>query len=211
MLEIILARHGQTEFNAKEIFRGQVDVPLNETGFKQAQLLGEYLSREKIDAVYTSPLSRAVKTAEAIAGYQKLGVDIVENLNDINCGQWQGMPVADVKEQYPDIYQDWLDTPEQVRLPGGESLADVRNRALPFVQNAVVRCGEGRIVVVSHRVVTKVLICALLTLDDSLFWSFKIDTAGITRFNFDGDRAVMTVHNDTSYLAPLKLGKKQDF
>jgi broad specificity phosphatase PhoE len=211
MLEIILARHGQTEFNAKEIFRGRVDVPLNETGLKQAQLLGEYLSAEKIDAVYSSPLKRAVKTAEAIAGYQKLKVNVAPNLNDIDCGQWQGMPVADVKEKYPDIYQDWLDTPEQVRLPGGESLADVRSRALPFVEDAVIRCKEGRIVIVSHRVVHKVLVCALLTLDNSLFWSFKIDTAGITRFTFDGDRAVMTVHNDTSYLAPLKSLPLKDF
>ena len=143
MLEIILVRHGETEFNAAETFRGRADVPLNETGLKQAKLLGEYLSREKINVVYSSPLQRAVKTAEAIAAPQKLKVKIVENLNDIDCGEWQGLTLKEVKERYEDIYQDWLDTPEQVRIPGGESLEDVRSRALPFVQDAVTALPRG--------------------------------------------------------------------
>jgi phosphoserine phosphatase len=211
MLEIILVRHGETEWNATEVFRGRADVPLNETGLKQAQLLGEYLRREKIDAVYSSPLSRAVKTAEAIAGFQKTPVNIVSNLNDIDCGEWEGLSLAEVKERYDDVYQDWQDTPEQVRLPGGETLEEVRGRALPFVEDSVARLGEGKIALVSHRVVNKVLICALLTLDNAAFWNFKIDNGGITRFTFDGDRAILTCHNDTSFLAPLKKNPLNDF
>jgi probable phosphoglycerate mutase len=211
MLEIILVRHGETAFNAAETFRGRADVPLNETGLKQAQLLGEYLAAEKINIVYSGPLQRAVKTAEAIAAPQQLKVHIVENLSDIDCGEWQGLTLKEVKEKFDDVYQDWLDTPEQVRLPGGESLADVRNRALPFVQDAVTRCREGKIVLVSHRAVNKVLICALLGLDNDMFWSFKLDTGAVTRLSFDGKNTVLVSHNDTSYLKPLKLGEKKDF
>jgi broad specificity phosphatase PhoE len=211
MPEIILVRHGETEYNAAETFRGRADVPLNENGLSQARLLGEYLSREKIDVVYASPLQRTVKTAAAIAAPHKLEVNVVANLNDIDCGEWQGLTLKEVKERYSDVYQDWLDTPEQVKIPGGESLADVRKRALPFVQDAVMRCGEGKIVLVSHRAVNKVLICALLALDDSFFWSFKMDTGGITRFSFDGNRAVLISHNDVSYLKALKVSPKMDF
>ena len=211
MVEIILARHGETEWNATEIFRGRADVALNDTGLRQAQLLGEYLKREKIDAVYSSPLQRAVKTAAAVVSYHKLDVNVVDNLNDIDCGEWQGLTLREVKEQYEELYQDWLDTPEQVRLPGGESLAEVRSRALPFVQDAAIRSGEGKIVLVSHRVVNKVLICALLGLDNSFFWSFKLDTGGITRFSFDRNRAVLTSHNDTSFLNSLKHPPRNDF
>ena len=211
MVEIILARHGETEWNATEIFRGRADVALNDTGLRQAQLLGEYLSHEKIDAVYSSPLQRAVKTAAAIAGFHNLDVNVIDNLNDIDCGEWQGLTLHEVKEQYEELYQDWLDTPEQVRLPGGESLAEVRSRALPFVQDAAIRSGEGKIVLVSHRVVNKVLICALLGLDNSFFWSFKLDTGGITRFSFDRNRAVLTSHNDTSFLNSLKHLPRNDF
>ena len=209
MVEIILARHGETDFNAREIFRGRADVPLNETGLKQARLLGEYLSREKIDVIYSSPLPRAVQTAEAVAAHHRREVNINDNLNDIDCGEWQGLSVSEVKERYTELYQDWLDTPEQVRLPGGESLEDVRSRALPFVQDA--RCEEGKIVLVSHRVVHKVLMCGLLGLDNSSFWSFKIDTGGITRFELNRDKAVLICHNDTSFLNPLKHLPLKDF
>ncbi len=211
MAEIILVRHGETDFNAAETFRGRSDVPLSENGRKQAQLLGECLSAEKIDVVYSGPLRRAVETAEAIARFQKLDINIVENLNDIDCGSWEGLTLSEVEEKYGDIYQDWLDTPEQVKLPGGESLADVLNRALPFVQDAVMRVGEGKIVLVSHRAVHKVLICALLRLDNSGFWSFKLDAAGISRFVFDGNRAVLVSHNNTAHLKPLNRPSPNDF
>ncbi len=211
MLEIILVRHGETEYNASETFRGRADVPLNDTGLRQAQLLGEYLASEKIDVVYSSPLQRAVKTAEAIAAPHKLTVKIVASLDDIDCGQWQGLTLSEVKEKYSEVYQDWLDTPEQVKIPGGESLEDVKRRVLPFVQDAITRCGQGKIVLVSHRAVNKVLICALLRLDNSSFWSFKMDTGAITRFNFDGNRAVLTTHNDISFLKYLPLPPRRDF
>jgi broad specificity phosphatase PhoE len=210
-VEVILARHGETEWNATEVFRGRADVPLNDTGLKQAHLLGEYLSHEKIDIIYSSPLQRAVKTAAAVAGLQKLDVNIVNDLNDIDCGEWQGLTLREVQERYVELYRDWLDTPEQVKLPGGESLEDVKRRTLPFVQEAVTRRGEGKIVFVSHRVVNKVLICALLGLDNASFWSFKLDTGAITRFEFNGERAVLTSHNDASYLNSLKKSPRNDF
>ena len=211
MLEIIIVRHGETAFNAAETFRGRADVPLNDTGLKQAALLGEYLAAEKIDVVYSSPLQRAVRTADAIAAPHRLKVKLAENLNDIDCGEWEGLTLAEVKEKYGDIYQDWVDTPEQVRLTGGEGLEDVKNRAWPFVKDAVTRARDGKIVMVSHRAVNKVLICALLGLDNSFFWNFKLDTASICRFTFDGNRTVLSILNDTSFLKPLNLGEKKDF
>ncbi len=211
MIEIILARHGETDWNASEVFRGRADVALNKNGLRQAQLLGEYLGKEKIDFIYSSPLQRAVKTAEAIARPREIGVNIVPDLNDIDCGEWQGLSLGEVKDKYPELYQDWLDTPEQVRIPGGESLEDVRSRVLPFVEDVVMRCGEGRVVLVSHRVVNKVLICALLRLDNSYFWNFRLDTGAITRFNFDGHRVILISHNDTSYLKSLRNPPLNDF
>ena len=87
MTEIILARHGETEWNVEEIFRGRIDVELNETGMKQAELLAEYLSDVKIDAIYSSPLKRALKTAEVIASYHQLNVEITPGLIDFDFGE----------------------------------------------------------------------------------------------------------------------------
>jgi len=211
MLEIILARHGETDWNVSEVFRGRVDVALNETGIKQAELLGKYLSGAEIGAVYSSPLKRALKTAEAIAGYQALEVNIVHGLIDFDFGEWQGLPHQEVKDRYKELYAEWTAHPDKVRMPAGESLDDVRGRAVAVVDDVVGRYREGRVVLVSHRVVNKVLICALLGLDNSHFWSIKLDTCGIASFNYKGGRFILTRHNDTSYLKPICKAPLADF
>ena len=104
MTEIILARHGQTAWNIGEVFRGQTDIPLDETGEKQAQLLAEYLSSRKIEAVYSSPLQRALKTAQAIARYHQFEVQVTQGLNDLSFGEWEGMPHEEVREKYRELY-----------------------------------------------------------------------------------------------------------
>ena len=200
MIEIILTRHGETDWNLNEVFRGRIDVELNETGIRQAELLGKYLSDLKVDFIYSSPLKRAVKTAEAVARYQNLEVNTVQNLIDFDYGEWQGLSRREVTERYPDLHEDWIDLPEQVRMPGGECLQDVRNRVLPFVEDTVMECEEGRVVFVSHRVVNKVLICALLGLDNSHFWNIRLDPCGISSFTYERRRFILTSHNDTSHL-----------
>jgi phosphoserine phosphatase len=211
MVEIILVRHGETAWNAGETFRGKKDVPLNGTGLEQARLLGEYLRDEKIDVIYSSPLSRAVKTAEAVAAPHGLTVSAVNNLSDMDFGEWEGLTLAEVQECYEEVYRDWMDTPEQVKIPGGETLQDVEDRAMPFLQEAVARLGEGTLVFVSHRVVLKVIICNLLCLGNTGFFNVKLDNAAVTRFVFDGRRAVLTSHNDTSFLKPLNCKPLKDF
>jgi broad specificity phosphatase PhoE len=210
MTEIILARHGETEWNAGEIFRGRIDIELNETGIRQAELLAEYLSHLKLEAIYSSPLKRALKTAETIAGYHKLRVDIAPGLIDFNYGDWQGLPHHEVKDKYAELYAGWINSPDQVKMPAGERLDDVRGRALEVVNNTVARY-EGLVVLVSHRVVNKVLICALLGLDDSHFWNVKQDTCGITTFTHKNGQFILTEHNNTSYLKPLQKTPLSDF
>jgi broad specificity phosphatase PhoE len=211
MTEFVLVRHGETDWNTEKIFRGRADVTLNDIGLRQADLLGEYLSGEKIDGVYSSPLQRAVRTAEAIAAPHRLEVKIVASLNDLDCGGWQGLTTGQVRAKSPALYRDWLERPERVRLPGGENLAEVRDRVMPFVRGLVKNYKEGKLVLVSHRLVHKVLICALLGLENSFIWSFQLDTGGITRFNYDGARAVLIAHNDTGHLKPVRTGTPIDF
>ncbi|MFC1901583.1 histidine phosphatase family protein [Chloroflexota bacterium] len=211
MLEIILARHGETDWNAAEIFRGTVDVALNETGIKQAALLGEYLSKFDIDAVYSSPLQRALKTAGAIAGLHALEVNTAYGLIDFDYGEWQGLSHQEVRERYQELYAGWINHPDRVRMPAGESLADVRERAVALVDGIVAGCGAGRVVLVSHRVVQKVLICALLGLDNSHFWNVKLDTCGITSFCHERGRFILTRYNDTSFLQSISGAPLADF
>jgi len=199
MTEIILARHGETEWNVTEVFRGRIDIALNDTGIKQAELLAGYLRDIKIDAIYSSPLKRALKTAEIIASYHKLAVEIAPGLIDFNYGKWQGLAHQEVKDKYKEFYAEWINSPDKVKMPTGESLNDVRKRAMGVVDKVIAKY-KGTVVLVSHRVVNKVLICALLGLDNSHFWNIKQDMCGITTFTYENGRFILTEHNNTSYL-----------
>jgi len=210
MTEIILVRHGQTAWNKDEVFRGQIDIELDEAGLKQAELLGKYLGHRKLEAIYSSPLQRAVQTAEAIARHHGLTVEITAGLNDIDFGEWQGLSLEEVKNKYSKLHSAWVTTPHRVRFPSGESLDDVRKRAVAPV-NEVVEKHERAVVLVSHRVVHKVLMCALLGLDNSHFWNIRLDTCGLTTFEFTDGQFVLTGLNNTSFLEPLKQARLSDF
>ncbi len=210
MTELILARHGETVWNVEKIYRGRTDVNLDKVGIKQAELLGKYLSNWELAAIYSSPLSRATDTANIIARYQKIGVQIAEGLVDFDYGEWQSLPEQEVKRLYPDLLNEWHNNPHKVRMPAGESLEDVRRRAIEVVNDAFSKY-QGSVVLVSHRVVIKVLICSLLGLDNSHFWNIKQDVGGITIFNYVDGRFVLTSHNDTSHLKELKKSVLDDF
>ncbi len=210
MTEIILLRHGETEWNVAQVFRGRIDVELNETGVKQAELLAEYLKGLHIDAVYSSPLKRALNTAEKIARYHRLEVEIAAGLIDFDFGKWQGLHLQEVKDRYKKLYAQWVKNPHLVQMPNSENLSDVRERALAVVNEAVAK-HKGTVVLVSHRVVNKVLICALLGLDNSHFWNIRQDTCGTTIFTYEKERFILTSHNDISYLRPLSQAELRDF
>ncbi len=210
MTEIILVRHGETEWNVNQVFRGRIDVELNETGIRQAELLAEYLSDLKIDAVYSSPLKRALKTAEIVASYHKLDVRVADGLIDFDYGEWQGLPHQEVKQRHRELYAQWAKNPHQVTMPAGECLNDVSQRAISVVDD-VIASHQGSVVLASHRVVNKVLICALLGLDNSHFWNIRQDTCGMTTFTYEDGRFILTMHNNTSYLKPLQKAPLSDF
>jgi probable phosphoglycerate mutase len=199
MTEIILARHGETEWNVKDIFRGLADIALSNNGLKQAEKLARYLSSRKIEAVYSSPLQRARQTAELIARHHRLDVLVTPGLIDVNYGEWQGLLATQVQEKYPELYTLWSNQPQRVRIPGGDRLSQVRRRSRAVVAE-VINKYSGTVVLVSHRAVNQVLICALLGVSTSHFWNVKLDVAGTTTFTYENDRFVLVEHNNTSYL-----------
>ena len=203
MTTVYLIRHGQTAWNREEVFRGRADIPLNDTGRKEALLTGQYLRGVKVGSVYSSPLSRAVETAEAIARHQGKEVQILDGLIDIDFGRWQGVSHEGVRERYGELYRQWKDTPHLVRFPGGESLEEVRERALREIHEAIQTHAVETLVMVSHRVVNKVVICGLLGLDNSHFWEIGQDTDCINVLEF-GEGFTLRRLNDTSHLVSIE-------
>ena len=210
MAELILARHGETAWNVEKVFRGRADVDLDRVGLKQAELLGKYLSNWELEAIYSSPLRRALDTANMVARYQKVAVRVAEGLTDFDYGEWQSVPEQEVKKLYPALLNEWHSNPHKVRTPGGESLEDVRRRVVELINDILPR-HRGNVLLVSHRVVIKVLICYLLGLDNSHFWNIRQDVCGITTFDHVDGRFVLTRHNDTSHLRELPKSVLADF
>src|SRR4030042_3488646 len=109
MTSIYLIRHGQTAWNREEIFRGRTDVPLDQTGLRQAELAGEYFKGKEIHAIYSSPLARAWQTAQKIANLYSLRVQPLEGIIDMGFGNWEGHPHDEIKKMDPETYRQWRD------------------------------------------------------------------------------------------------------
>ncbi|MFH1382635.1 MAG: histidine phosphatase family protein [Chloroflexota bacterium] len=210
MTTIMLTRHGETEWNVGEVFRGRIDIGLNEIGLRQASLLSGYLTDINIEAIYSSPLQRAFKTAELIAQPHHLEVKAAPGLIDFSFGEWQGLHIEVVKERYPAAFQEWATRPQRVIIPGGESLSNVRKRTMTLIRKIIAQ-HTGTVVLVSHRAVNKVLICALLGLNNSHFWNVRQDNCGLTTFTYDNNRFVLVEHNNTCFLQSLRAAKLADF
>ena len=212
MTSIYLVRHGQTAWNKEEIFRGRTDIPLDETGLKQAELVGQYFKGMEIHGIYSSPLSRAWQTAQKVAEFHNLKVQPLQGIVDMSFGNWEGRPHQEIQESDSKTYRQWVETPHLVRLPGGESLDDVRVRAMAAMEE-VIRKNTGKtLVLVSHRVICKVLICAILGLDNSHFWQITQDTTAINLIRHRNGKYILSLMNETCHLKALKEQRqKVDF
>ena len=203
MTEIYLVRHGQTEWNTQLIFRGRKDIPLNERGYKEARAIAGALKDRNIDAIYTSPLSRAVETAQPVATLFDLEVVPVQGFIDINYGEWEGVSHHEIKKRYTDQYAQWEQRPELVQFPQGETLDVVKERAFGALTDIVRMNPTRSVLIISHRVINKVLLCALLGLSTAHFWEIRQDTGCINIMEYSPERFVLCVMNDTCHLKEL--------
>lgn len=161
MTALTLCRHGRTDWNDQGRYQGQTDVPLNAVGRQQARFLAQALRLEPIDAVYSSDLSRAADTALEIARFHDLPVHRDSRFREIDQGRWEGQTVAEIHDHDGDLHRRWEVEPLAVTLPGGESVADVRHRALSALRDIVRRYSGGLICLVTHKVVLTIVRCAL--------------------------------------------------
>jgi broad specificity phosphatase PhoE len=200
---LILVRHGETEWNRVERFRGRIDIELNETGRRQARAVAQRLSGWQIGAIYSSPLKRALQTAQPIAEAFSLAVAILEGMTDVDYGMWAGLSAEEARAQYPEVYETWVHTPLLTRFPQGESLQQVQDRAWSALEK-ISSAHEGEtVLLVSHVVVNRVLICAALGLVGDAFWRIGQDNAAINVLHGANGRYRVLLLNDTCHLESL--------
>jgi broad specificity phosphatase PhoE len=197
---IVLIRHGETAWNRKKVFRGTYDIPLNDNGRRQAELLAGALQRYKIEAAYTSPLSRARETADIALQNRDIEAVPEPGLIDFSYGDWTGLEEADVAKRWPDEHHAWITRPETLRVPGGDTLAEVHEKAFGAMEEIAVRHDGQTVALFAHRVVNKLLVLGALGLELRRFGFIRQDNCCTNEFERTNDGYVIVSLNDTSHL-----------
>lgn len=200
----VLLRHGQTPLSVEKRFSGRGEAELSDVGVAQAAAVAQRLARRgDISAVVSSPLSRARRTAEAVAGALELEVIVDDDFVETDFGDWEGLTFAEVRERWPNELAAWLADPA-IAPPGGESFVATTKRVL---------CGRDRIVddypgvtvlLVSHVTPIKILAQAALEAPPSALYRLHVDLASIAELDWYADGpAVLRLWNDASHLLHL--------
>jgi broad specificity phosphatase PhoE len=206
-LKLILVRHGETYWNKeRRVQGGASDIQLNDTGLEQARNIAAFLKNEPIAAILSSPLQRAIVTAEAIASHHQLPVEVDQGLRELKVGELEGMPVSNLTTTFSHFLMQWWQDGGAMKLPNGESLVELQQRAWKAVELLLERhttnpehSKDTTVAVVSHYFVTLAIILKALDLPLDCFTKFKLDPGGVSILEFRDFGARLVTFNDTSY------------
>jgi broad specificity phosphatase PhoE len=200
-MRLILVRHGETSSNKARLALGRADIELNEHGRWQAQRLAASLKHEPIAAIYSSPLKRALATAEPIASSHGLEVQVDDGLIEMDIGEMEGLTFQQMRERHPQFLQAWLgDRAAHEAMPGGECLLDVQERAWQAIERIRERHEQRTVAAVTHNFVILTLICRVLGLELADFRRLRHSLAAKSVLEMGRDRAVVVGFNDTCHL-----------
>ncbi len=202
---LLLVRHGETDWNREGRFQGQIDIPLNGTGRRQAEAAGRFLAPVTINRAYTSCMARPRQTAEAIlAAHPGVPLTSSTGLVEIGHGLWEGRLESDIAAGWPALLADWKRAPHTVQMPEGETLQDVWERSLTTWQHIAASLASNETaLVVAHDAVNKTILCGLLGLGAADIWAIKQGNGGVSVIDYPegaSGRPVVAALNLTQHL-----------
>ena len=200
-MRLYLIRHGETDWNAAGRYQGQSDIPLNRTGIQQARKIAGRLSKEKIDAIYSSDLSRARETAEQIAQAHKLKVTSDARWRELSFGDWEGLTYPEMEAKAPDELALWRSDPTQYAPPHGETFTQLAKHVLSAFNELNDLDAEQTVVIVSHGGPLQILLCHVLGVNFQRHWQFSISKSALSILSLYKDGALLELFNDTSHLS----------
>ncbi len=210
-MELVLVRHGETDYNRDGIFRGRMDVRLNATGIAMADATAEALKERVFDAIYSGPLKRSLVTARRIAAPHQIDVRVSPDFDDISYGLWQGKTETQVKERWPRLYAKWLRSPGRVKYPAGESTKTCWKRAVSGLRVLASNHSTGTVVVVSHRIPLKLMTAYMVGKRRGDIGAIRHDPCAMSIFMVAGREYTPVVLNDSSHLGKLARADQKDF
>ncbi len=205
MAKIILVRHGHVEGIAPQRFRGRTDVPLTEEGRRQALAVAECVAaRWRPVAVYTSPLQRCVRTGREIAAAAATDSAVLSELIDLDYGDWQWRTYAEVRLEWPELFELWLAAPHLVRFPHGESLQELVARMADVLRMVLERHATDTVVLVGHDSGIRALLLQLLDQPLSAYRRLAPQPASISEVEVLGHQVKVLSVNETQHLQHLQ-------
>jgi broad specificity phosphatase PhoE len=185
-VQIVLVRHGATDWNLEHRCQGSSDRDLSAVGVRQAEELAVLLRAENLSAIYASDLKRARRTAEVISQPHKLPVRIEEKIRELDHGKLEGLTFNEIKANYGDFLTRWRTEPAELQVPGGERLSDVAERAWSGLNQIVERHTDAdNIVVVSHNFPIVGIVCRITGTHLNDYRHFHLDPCGVSRLHCD--------------------------
>jgi broad specificity phosphatase PhoE len=180
-VRLLLARHGESTWNAERRFQGSTDIALSARGRAQAEALGRGLGGYRVQAAYVSPFRRAVETAELALKGTGVPLVVLEELRELSLGQWEGCTVDEIRARDGDPYVAWLRAPHDCPPPGGEPLPIVSQRVRAAIDRIAAAHPNGDdVLVVAHGGVISVYACYLLGCSFNHLWRLRVDNASLT-------------------------------
>ena len=199
-MKLILVRHGETYWNKeRRVQGGASDIELNDTGLEQAKKLAAFLENEPVTAILSSPMQRTIATAKIIASQHQLPVEIDQGLRELKVGELEGMPIPNLTTTFSQFLMQWWQDRGAMKLPNGESLIELQQRAWEVIKDLLEKHKDGTAVVVSHYFVILAIIFKALNLPLDCFTKFKVDPGGVSILEFRDFGTRLVTFNDTSY------------
>lgn len=200
---VYVIRHGLTDWNDAGRWQGSLQVPLNDHGREQAQLLANSLRHTPISAIYASDLSRAYETAEILGRALNLSPITDARLQEVNLGVFQGNTRAEIIEKFPDewtaMHADWYD----FRPPNGESRRQAQERMFGAWQDIIARDNSAEIALVSHGMAIRLLLLRLFEMHDEMLRHAEFGNTSITIVERNGDGWHLAQLADVKHLTPV--------
>jgi probable phosphoglycerate mutase len=185
-LIVIMVRHGQTDWNHEQRYQGQRDIPLNETGRRQARELALALQHEAIDAIYCSDLIRAKETAQIIARPLALEVIPDPRLREMSFGRWEGRTFSEIYRDYPEQFEEWFRHTSDYTVPGGESVNLLLERFRALMED-ISRKHAGTVLLVTHGGVMRSFLYSILGQDPRELWENALEPGTLVKLMINGD------------------------
>ena len=193
-------RHGITEYNTTRRFAGYSDVEMSAAGYGQVEKLRDRLANEKIDAVYSSDLKRALVTAEVLSSGHKVDIVTCPELREMNYGNAEGLTFEEISRLYPEVAELIINFNLRLEFPGGESFEGFTERVSKFLDGLNKHAPSQTILIVSHSGPIRTLVCRLLGIDLEHWWQIGCANASLSIVETYPRGAIINQLNDTSHL-----------